>query len=507
MNPFKSFPVVLGVALLFGSIAALGAVPDAGPCGRAPPLKPARASAAEGIPPLPLPAQPLRRTEKKKPPRPPVVVVKIKTGTRLDWGTDPNDVNNLLIWMKSNLGVNFTYEKRRLGQINLEAGNVPVLYRSGHHAFSFSPAQRRQLRQYLLGGGMMIFDACCGRQEFAESARREIKAILPEYRLKPISPDHPIFNCYYQNAGWVRFTRHSLKQDSSLRSRGPSGIEGVEIACRMAVVFSPHDLSCGWDMHTHTTDGSTYIQSEDALKIGANLIAYATATKNMGISLAQAKTYVDAGPSKTDKFCVGQLVHEGDWNPDPVGLLNLLDTLGQTTAVKISFTVEPTQPVAKQLGRYPFVYMTGHDDFTWNQAQVAAIRQYLHNGGFLFAEACCGRKKFDLAFRREIAKVLGPQTDNSASLQILPLNHPIYSIYHNIQKVQLTQAANFRSLGGLANSPKLEGAVVNRRLAVVYSPLALNVGWRVRSIPYAVGYSSKSSLELGINTVMYALAE
>ena len=190
-----------------------------------------------------------------------------------------------------------------------------------------------------------------------------------------------------------------------------------------------------------------------------------------------------------------------------MGLLNLLDILGHRTAVKISFTVEPTQPVAGQLGRYPFIYMIGHDDFTWNQAQVAAIRQYLQNGGFLFAEACCGRKKFDLAFRREIAKVLGPQTDNSASLQILPLDHPIYSIYHNIQKVQLTQAANFRSLGGLANSPKLEGAVVNRRLAVVYSPLALNVGWRVRSIPYAVGYSSKSSLELGINTVMYALAE
>ena len=507
MSPFKSFPAVLVLAVLSASIMAADTVPDAGPCGQLPPPKPARASAAEGIPPLPLPAQPLRRTEKKKPPRPPVVLVKIKTGTWLDWGTDPNDVNNLLIWMKAKLGVNFTYEEKRLDQINLQAGNVPVLYRSGHHAFTFSDDERRRLRQYLLSGGMLILDACCGRQEFAESARREIKAILPEYSLKPISLDHPVFNCYYPNAGWVRFTPHSLKQDHTLKSPGPSGIEGVEIACRMAVVFTPHDLSCGWDMHTHTTDDSTYIQSPDALKIGANLIAYATATKNMAISLAQAKTYVDAGPSKTDKFCVGQLVHEGDWNPDHVGLLNLLDTLSQTTAVKISFTVEPTQPVAEQLARYPFIYMTGHDDFTWNQAQLAAIRQYLHNGGFLFADACCGRKKFDLAFRRETAKLLAAQGGNSDSLQLLPLDHPIYSIYYNIQNVQLTQAANFRSLGGLANSPRLEGAVVNGRLALVYSPLALNVGWRVRPIPYAVGYSPKSSLELGINTVMYALAE
>ena len=507
MSSFKSLSAVLILALLWGTLAAAGPVPDAGPCGEPVPAKPARASAAEGIPPLPLPAQPLRRTEKKKPPSPPVIVVKIVTGTKLDWGTDPNDVNNLLIWMKSKLGVNFTYQEAKLERIDLESGNVPVLYRSGHHAFNFSDDERRQLRQYLLGGGMMIFDACCGRQEFAESARREIKAILPDYPLKPISLDHPVFNCYYQNAGWVRFTPHSVKQDRSLRSPGPSGIEGVEIACRMAVVFTPHDMSCGWDMHTHTTDGSTYIESEDALKIGANLIAYATATRHMGVSLAQAKTYIDAGPTRTDKFCVGQLVHEGDWNPDPVGLLNLLDTVGQTTAVKISFTVEPTQPAAEQLAQYPFIYMIGHDDFTWNQTQVAAIRQYLYNGGFLFAEACCGRKEFDLAFRREIAKVLTEQTGREGSLQTLPLDHPIYSVYNNIQRVQLTQAANFRSLGGQDNSPRLEGAVVNRRLAVVYSPLALNVGWRLKPVPYAVGYSPKSALELGINTVMYALAE
>ena len=507
MNPLKAIYVILLAALALGSTVALAAVPDAGPCGEPPPPKPARASAAESLPPLPLPVQPQRRTEKKKPPRPPVMLVKIMTGTPLDWGTDPNDANNLLVWMKANLGANFSSAEKTLEQIDLEAGGVPVLYRTGHDAFSFTDDQRLRLRRYLLGGGMIIFDACCGRTEFAESARREIKAILPERPLKPISLEHPIFNSYYQNAGWVRLTPHSVAQHAGLKSPGSSGIEGVEIACRMAVVFSPYDMSCGWDMHTHSAAGSTHITSEDALKIGANLVAYATATKDRSVSLAQAKTYVDAGPTRTDKFCVGQLTHEGDWNPDPVGMLNLLDTVGQSSAVKISFTVTPTGPVAEQLGRCPFVYLTGHNDFTWDQAQVAALRRYLENGGFLFAEACCGRREFDLAFRREMGKVLGPQTDSSDLLQRLPLDHPIYSAYHQIEKVQMTQAANFRSLGSQASYPRLTGAVVNRRLAVVYSPLALNVGWRLKSVPYAAGYSPKSALELGVNVVMYALAE
>ena len=94
----------------------------------------------------------------------------------------------------------------------------------------------------------------------------------------------------------------------------------------MLVVFSPHDLSCGWDMHTHELGDCSYIESEDSLKIGANLVAYATATRDLNVSLADAKTYVDAEPTKADKFRVGQIVHEGDWNPDPVGLRNLLDT-------------------------------------------------------------------------------------------------------------------------------------------------------------------------------------
>jgi len=312
--------------------------------------------------------------------------------------------------------------------------------------------------------------------------------------------DHPIFHCYYENAGLVRFTPHSLQQNSQLVSPGPSRIEGVEIACRMAVVFSRHDLSCGWDMHTHTIPECTYIESEDALKLGANFMAYATATRDLSVSAAEAKAYADADDHTADKFRVGQLVHEGDWSPDPVGLRNLLDVTGTITSLKVSFATEPVRANFKELTKHPFVYMTGHDDFTWDAGEVAAIRRYLANGGFLFADACCGRRKFDLAFRREIAKVL-----DGGAMEKLPPDHPIYRIHHKIDEVKVTEAAHYRRQAADVRRPAMEGAAVNGRLAVVYSPLALNVGWRLHPVPYAVGYEPKSALELGVNTVMYAL--
>ena len=78
---------------------------------------PAQHSGAEGLPPLPLPAVPLRRTEKKDPPRPPVMVVKIDTGKRGDWDTNPVDIDNLLKWMAKNLGVHFSSQNRKLEDV------------------------------------------------------------------------------------------------------------------------------------------------------------------------------------------------------------------------------------------------------------------------------------------------------------------------------------------------------------------------------------------------------
>jgi len=81
------------------------------------PKPPAQHSSAEGIPPLPLPVVPLRRTEKKNPPKPPVLVVKIDTGKDGDWNTNPQDIENLLKWMAKDLGVHFSSQNRRLEDI------------------------------------------------------------------------------------------------------------------------------------------------------------------------------------------------------------------------------------------------------------------------------------------------------------------------------------------------------------------------------------------------------
>jgi len=484
--------VMLAFAFMGSAFAVAGGVPDIGPCGKPPPPKPAQRAGAEGFPPLPLPVTPQRRTEKKKPPTPPVVVVKIKTGTPLDWATDQNDINNLLIWMQTKLKINFTYEEKKLSEVPLDAARLPMLYRTGHHAFTFTDTQRTALREYVLKGGFIYFDACCGRKEFADSARKELAKIFPERPLKKLEPDHPIYRCYY-DVPLVRYT-----PATGITGAAPPPLEGIDIGCRTGVVFSPIDLSCGWDMHTHKTCSGVY--AEDSLKLGANLIAYATATKAMGASLAESRVFVDKEVSRADKFRIGQVMHGGQWNPDPAGLSTLLDTVSATSSMKVSFATQPLRLDGGKLTSYPFVYITGHGEFSFTKSEVAALRKYLKAGGFLMADACCGRKAFDAAFRREMKRVLPDH-----KFARIPSKHPLYSVHYKIGSVNYSQAAVVQKKLTSPGPATLEGITVGGELAVVYSPLDMGCGWELKPHPYGIGYESRDAVKLGVNIVMYAV--
>src|SRR5262249_50204027 len=69
----------------------------------------------------------------------------------------------------------------------------------------------------------------------------------------------------------------------------------------------------------------------------------------------------------------------------------------------------------------PIVYFNGHD-FAPRDREERILQQYLENGGFVFAEACCGSKNFDEDFRK-LMKRLFP--DNP--LKPLPPEHPVWT--------------------------------------------------------------------------------
>ncbi|MFA6929556.1 MAG: DUF4159 domain-containing protein [Lentisphaeria bacterium] len=464
-----------------------------------PATPPAQHSSAEGLPPLPLPVVPLRRTEKKNPPRPPVLIAKMATQKQSDWATNPGDTKNLLKWMAKNLNVHFSEINIPEQQIPSDPKTIPVLYRTGHDAFQFSPEVRQRLRTYLLGGGTLILDACCGRAAFARSAIQEIRELIPERPPYFLETDHPVFHSFFDIKN-IRYRPYALKAGAQ---NGDPAIIGIDIGCRTAVFFFRWDVSCGWDNLPDTDQHHCLgYEIETAKQLGANLLAYITAERSAALPLSQALDFVDAEKSKTGKFLIAQAKYNGLWKCREAGLSMLLNSFHEQTKTPVRFEREEVDLDSSRLFDMPFVYMTGHQNFVLTERERSNLRSYLLRGGVLFAESCCGRKGFAQSFQQEMAQIF-PGT----SLERIQNNHPIFAFPNHIQDVQPRPALAEELKTNGRITPELYGIRLEGHLAVIFSPYGLACGWELAECPYCKGIQAKDALALGVNILTYSLLQ
>jgi hypothetical protein len=109
----------------------------------------------------------------------------------------------------------------------------------------------------------------------------------------------------------------------------------------------------------------------------------------------------------------------GDWYNDPSGEVNLLKFAKQYAGIDADPKYEFTEISSDNFFSYPFLFMTGHGNINFSDYEARRLREYLDNGGFLYADDDYG---MDKAFRREIKKVY-PDAD----LVELPFS---YGLYH-----------------------------------------------------------------------------
>ncbi len=469
-------------------------------CGPPPPAAPQRRTGGESFPPLPLPATPLRRTEKKRQPRPPSLFAKVAYGpeTRMvdgkqvywpDWKTDPGDSETLLRWVGGQLGVNYGSIETSFAKFSYDPSDAPVLYLTGHNAISMTQVEAGKLRAYLQDGGFLVADACCGSRDFDAGFRKAMEMAFPDRPLRVLPLEHPLFSAFADAT-----TAHYLNVPGNPTT---PLVMGIDIGCRTAVFYFPRDVSCGWAGHVHDT-GERYT-IDDARKLGANLVTYIIADYQLGRYLASAKLYYQSGEKTRDEFVFGQIVHEGDCDPSPSGIVNLLEYVDTNSSIHVQYKKVSVDPGSPEVFNYPFLYIQGHYDFRFSDAAVANLKRFLQNGGVLFGESCCGRREFDAAFRREIARVIGAD-----ELKPIPLDSPVYRSFWQIDRVGYTPYAE-ATVKGL-DKPLLEGASVDGTLAVIYSPLALSNGWEQYDHPYSKGYDSESALKIGMNVLVYAMS-
>lgn len=81
--------------------------------------------------------------------------------------------------------------------------------------------------------------------------------------------------------------------------------------------------------------------------------------------------------------------------------------------------------------RPPFIFFTGHRDFTLTDKEVENLRKYVSSGGCIWGDSSLPgrRSRFDIAFRREMRRVI---SDADKDWETLPANHPLYTNERNM---------------------------------------------------------------------------
>ena len=137
----------------------------------------------------------------------------------------------------------------------------------------------------------------------------------------------------------------------------------------------------------------------------------------------------------------------------------------------------------------PFVYFTGDDSINVSRNEIKVLREYLLDGGMLFADA--GHRSWDRSFRAFIRQVMPDKR-----LVDISEDDPIFRYPYNFPD----GAPPVWAHGGR----KCLGIKHDGRWIVFYHPGDLNDAWKGENVSGLEPHQTEGAFEMGLNIIYYA---
>ncbi|HJN11859.1 MAG TPA: DUF4159 domain-containing protein [Pirellulaceae bacterium] len=190
---------------------------------------------------------------------------------------------------------------------------------------------------------------------------------------------------------------------------------------------------------------------------------------------------------------ITQLKHGrgGGWNPHRSSVKNLTRRMEQRWRRDLTWqTIDARAATVDDLLETPVLFISGRDSLELSSDQKNNLREYINQGGFIFAEACCGGEGFDRSF-----KALMKELFKDSSLQLLPPEHPVWYAEEKVDPDYLRP---------------LYGVDACCRTSIIYCPQDLSCFWELNrpgrdsSYPANVQAEIEACVRIGENVVTYA---
>ena len=190
----------------------------------------------------------------------------------------------------------------------------------------------------------------------------------------------------------------------------------------------------------------------------------------------------------------GDQTRLGNWNQRPRDVANLARYIAVADERELNWQTLNFQAISDggdsvrravdELHDAPVTYLAGSQPLMFSDPEKVALKQYVQEGGLLFANADCGSRPFAKSFID-----LGEEmfADSGYEFRVLPDSHPIYTD----QKFNLSQMRRKPKLMGLSNGV--------RELMVLVQGEDLGREWQL------FNQNAEEAFQVGTNVYLYAV--
>lgn len=181
----------------------------------------------------------------------------------------------------------------------------------------------------------------------------------------------------------------------------------------------------------------------------------------------------------------------GDWYSNPTSVTDLVNFCNKQIQTNIALPYAVVEPDSSEIFNYPIVFMTGHGNVFFSEADIENLKTYLLSGGFLHIDDNYGMKPYLV---RELDKLFPDK-----KMVELPVNHPIFSAYYKfpagLPKIHEHDGKRPQAFGYFDDQ--------NRLILLFTYECDLSDGWENPEVHHDPADIRLKALQMGANIVSY----
>ena len=189
----------------------------------------------------------------------------------------------------------------------------------------------------------------------------------------------------------------------------------------------------------------------------------------------------------------------GDWDTDQRMPNNLLNSLIEYTTVPVNLQEKVIDLSSPDIFNAPFCYLSGHKLVQFDATEAAHFKQYVQNGGFVFADDC--NHDIDGLFAKSFEAQMQALFGHDA-LQKIPRDHPLYRSFFTFDGPPNT-SFELNGWGDDLVHDYLKAIIINGRIGVLYSNKDYGCEWDYDFRNKR--FLAEDNTKFGVNIIMYAL--